>query len=94
MVQGGEDPQDALSCRSFSAKEPLIIGFFLRKETRVVQGGEDPQDVLSCRSFSAKEPLIAAFFCGKRFAWAGNETRVWRRGGGCCCVERVHTHFC
>ena len=25
-VQGGEDLQDALNCRSFSAKEPLIIG--------------------------------------------------------------------
>jgi len=28
LVQGGEDPQDALSNRSFSAKEPLIIGLF------------------------------------------------------------------
>jgi len=25
-IQGGEDAEDALSCRSFSAKEPLIIG--------------------------------------------------------------------
>jgi len=30
-VQGGEDPQDALSCRSFSAKEPLIVGLFCVK---------------------------------------------------------------
>jgi len=30
-VQGGEDPQDALSCRSFFAKEPPIIGLFCRK---------------------------------------------------------------
>jgi len=30
-IQGGEDPQDALSCRSFSAKEPLIIGLFCGK---------------------------------------------------------------
>jgi len=30
-VQGGEDPKDALSCRSFSAKEPLIIGLFSGK---------------------------------------------------------------
>ena len=30
-VQGGEDPQDALSCRSFLAKEPLIIGLFCGK---------------------------------------------------------------
>jgi len=30
-VQGCEDPQDALSCRSFSAKEPLIIGLFCGK---------------------------------------------------------------
>ena len=27
-LQVGEDPQDALNCRSFSAKEPLIIGLF------------------------------------------------------------------
>jgi len=31
-VQGGEDSKNALSCRSFSAKEPLIIGL-LRKMT-------------------------------------------------------------
>ena len=30
-IQGGEDSQDALSCRSFSAKEPLIIGLFFEK---------------------------------------------------------------
>jgi len=30
-TQGGEDPSDALSCRSFSTKEPLIIGLFCRK---------------------------------------------------------------
>ena len=27
-VQGGEDPQAALSCKSFFTKEPLIIGLF------------------------------------------------------------------
>jgi len=30
-VQGGEDAEDASSCRSFSAKEPLIIGLFCGK---------------------------------------------------------------
>ena len=30
-VQGGQGSLDALSCRSFSAKEPLIIGLFCRK---------------------------------------------------------------
>jgi len=30
-VQGGEDPQDALSCRSLSLKEPLIIGLYCGK---------------------------------------------------------------
>ena len=29
--QGGEDPWDALRCRSLSAKEPLIIGLFCQK---------------------------------------------------------------
>jgi len=31
VLQGGEDPQDALSRGSFSAKEPLIIGLFCGK---------------------------------------------------------------
>ena len=26
VLQGGEDPWDALSCRSFFAKEPLTLG--------------------------------------------------------------------
>ena len=30
-VEGGEDPYDALSCRTFFAKEPLIIGLFCGK---------------------------------------------------------------
>jgi len=30
-IQGGEDPYDALSCRSLSAKAPVIIGFFCGK---------------------------------------------------------------
>jgi len=30
-VQGGEDPYDALGCRSFFAKEPFIIGLFCGK---------------------------------------------------------------
>jgi len=34
MVQGGEDAEDALNCRSLSAKEPLNIGFF---------AGNDPE---------------------------------------------------
>ena len=31
IIQGGEDPQDASSCRSFFAKEPRIIGLFCGK---------------------------------------------------------------
>jgi len=27
-LQGDEDPYDAVSCRSFFAKEPLITGLF------------------------------------------------------------------
>jgi len=30
-LKGGEDPEDALSCRSFLAKEPLLIGLFCGK---------------------------------------------------------------
>ena len=30
-IQAGEDPQDAFSCRSFFAKEPLMIGLFCEK---------------------------------------------------------------
>jgi len=31
LLQGGEDPQDALNCILFSAKEPLITGLFCGK---------------------------------------------------------------
>ena len=31
LKQGGKDPQNALSCKSFSAKEPLITGLFCGK---------------------------------------------------------------
>ena len=31
VVQGGQDSYNALKCRSFFAKEPLIIGLFCRK---------------------------------------------------------------
>jgi len=31
MIQGGDDPRDALSCGPLSAKEPLIIGLFCGK---------------------------------------------------------------
>jgi len=30
-IQGGEDPTNALICRSLSAEEPLITGLFYRK---------------------------------------------------------------
>ena len=30
-VQGGEDPRDTVSCRSFFAKELLLIGLFCGK---------------------------------------------------------------
>jgi len=33
LLQGDKDPEDALSCKSFFAKEPLSIGLFLRKMT-------------------------------------------------------------
>ena len=31
QVQGGEDAKNAMSCRSLSAKEPLVIGLFYEK---------------------------------------------------------------
>ena len=31
VIHGGEDPSDALSCRSFFANEPLMIGLFCGK---------------------------------------------------------------
>jgi len=30
-IQGGKDPQATTSCKSFSAKEPLIVGLFCGK---------------------------------------------------------------
>jgi len=48
-IQGGEDSQDALSCRSFPAKEPIIIGLFCGK-------------CLKLQVIFAKEPLKACFY--------------------------------
>jgi len=36
-VMGGGDSQDALSCRSFSAKEPPIIGLFCGKRPVMIR---------------------------------------------------------
>ena len=36
-LQSSEDPWDALSCRSFFAKEPLIIGLFCLKLKRLLR---------------------------------------------------------
>ena len=48
-IQGGEDSQDPLSCRSFSTKEPLNIGLFCGKWPRQIR---DPMSlrhpVLQC----------------------------------------------
>jgi len=37
MIEGGEDSQDPLSCRSFSTKEPLNIGHFCRKGATMIR---------------------------------------------------------
>ena len=76
-VQGGENSYDALICRSFFAKEPLITGLFCGKwpvqiwhlmglRHPVGEGRRSWYDAFSCRSFVAKEPLITGLFCGKR----------------------------
>jgi len=41
-IQGGEDSWDALSCRSFFAKEPLIIGLFCIKWPMKIRYPYDP----------------------------------------------------
>jgi len=50
-IQGGGDPQDAFSCRSFFAKEPLIIGLFYGKrpiKIRHPMGLRHPVYVSAC----------------------------------------------
>ena len=66
---GGEDAEDALSCRSYSAKEPRIIRLFCGKwpikithPVRLVHSRRMPYLYWS---FPAKEPLITRLFCGK-----------------------------
>ena len=36
VIQDGSDAEDALCCKSFSAKEPLIIGLFSAKEPLII----------------------------------------------------------
>jgi len=50
-LQGGEDSQDALSCKSFFAKQPLIIGLFCGKWTTQIRQAVTlchPVSIISC----------------------------------------------
>ena len=56
------------SCRSLSAKEPLIMELFCRKckiWKKIHERAGRSNNEFSCRSLSAKEPLIIELFCGK-----------------------------
>ena len=75
-LQSGEDSYDALICRSFLVKEPLITGLFCGKWSvniwhlmglrhPVGEGRRSWYDAFSCGSFVAKDPLITGLFCGK-----------------------------
>jgi len=79
LLQGGENTQDALICRSLSAKEPLITllqEMTLKDKAHGIQSSacsalarfrfRFSMCSVSCRCRSAKEPLIIGLFCGKR----------------------------
>jgi len=76
------------SCRSLSAKEPLIIRHFHTCDlTRSYLWLERPQllgvkNAFSCMSLSAKEPLTIRLFCGK-FVTREASTTGWQRCTGC-----------
>jgi len=53
MIQGGEDAQDTLSCRSFSAKRPLIIGLFCGKRPTKIKHLKGLRHPVPCSSGSA-----------------------------------------
>jgi len=55
-LQGGEDAYDALSCRSVSTKERLIIGLLCEKWHVKIRHPEDAYDAWCCRFLSTKEP--------------------------------------
>ena len=58
QLQGGEDSSDPLSGRSFSTKEPLNIGHFLRKMTHKDKGSYEgsppciPRSLIVCNSYT------------------------------------------
>ena len=59
-MQGGEDAWDASSCRSFFAKEPLIIGLFCEKWPKKIRhptGLRHPVIVISYNEFSRSRLL-------------------------------------
>ena len=71
LLQGGEDAEDALSCRSLSAKERLIIGFFcgnwpVKIRHPMSLGHPVATHTHHTRILRANEPLITGLFCGKR----------------------------
>ena len=79
-VQDGEDPYDAWSCRSFSAKEPLIIGLFCGKwpvKIRHPMGLRHPVYVCKARSGSYIAHWVHVSSClplyeGKAFSMSSN----------------------
>ena len=73
-LQGGEEAEDALSYRSLSATEPLIIGLLFNesrdmtfktytRSSHPLHGGEDAEDSISCKSvsLSTKESRLFLF---------------------------------
>ena len=63
VLQGGEDSSDAFSCRSFFAKEPLIMGLFCGKgpvKMRLPMGLRHP--VLRRRPKSSKFETVTLMY--------------------------------
>jgi len=78
ILQGGEDTLDVLSCRSFSAKEPLVIGLF---------GGKWPLKIRHPKGLRHPVPQTLTWRrFGKGYIWI-QESITW------CKISRIDIYI-
>jgi len=99
MVQGGEDAQDAVTCRSLSAKGPIITGLFCGKRPIKIKASyvflppcNTSNVQLAC---GAHEATLWTADCCRRLITAHNffqniKTQTCRRFRGLCFLSIKH----
>jgi len=77
-IQGGKDPEDALSCRSYSAKELLIMGLFCGKWPIKIRHP-------LTRRHTVSRSLVVAHSCSSCHTVWHEERPMWNENRECSC---------